>query len=317
MTYEEKQRRQQRNREIFKDTESRYAADAGLAGAVRETVRRRKLILEGDPLPETLPPQRDKRAEIIVSGRRSFEAARRYAGRKVCVLNFASATGPGGGVRHGSSAQEESLCRCSTLYPALADDAMWNAFYAPHRETRSRFYNDDIIYCPDVVVFKSDGDFPELLPGKDRYKVDVLTCAAPNLRHFEELEPETARAFIRGGELEKLLEKRIRRIFGVAAREGARVLILGAFGCGAFRNPPELVASVFRRAAEEYGRYFETIEFAVFHMDHESPNHRAFCRAFADLTEAQAAHAEPITGAPASEKEEISNTLVFLFCSDY
>ncbi len=280
--------RRLRNAGIFADTMSKCAGDPRLAAAVAETIRLMKLIREGDALPESLPPKRPERARIIVSGCRSFEAARSYPGRKVCVLNFASATSPGGGVLHGSSAQEESLCRCSTLYPALDSREMREGFYAPHRETGGSLHNDDIIYCPRVVVFKSDVSQPEMLPGDKWYEVDVLTCAAPNLRSLLDNAPQAARELICGGGLEKLLDRRIRRIFEAALRERADVLVLGAFGCGAFRNPPELVASVFRRAVEEYGAYFEAIEFAVFHMDHETANFAAFRDAFADAAQDQA-----------------------------
>ncbi len=280
---DEKYKRRQRNIEIFKNTERRYTEITSLADAIDKTVMDRKLILEKDRLSEILPSTRGKQAEIIVSGRRSFEAACRYAYKKVCVLNFASATRPGGGVLHGSSAQEESLCRCSTLYPTLSDDDMWSSFYEPHREAENSFYNDDIIYCPRIIVFKSDDDFPKMLPREHWYTVDVLTCAAPNLRHFCSYGQDSVQDLVKEIDLKRLLDKRIRRIFEVTLRERIDVLILGAFGCGAFCNPPDLVASIFRKAVETYGNYFETIEFAVFHKEHETKNFVAFKQAFADF----------------------------------
>lgn len=116
-------------------------------------------------------------AKVIVSPKRTLEAAASYAyaGKKVCVLNFASATNPGGGVIKGSSAQEEAICRCSTLYPNLKEQRMWNQFYAPHRRARDPLHNDDCIYTPSVMVFKSDTDYPQLLPEEKWYSVNVLT----------------------------------------------------------------------------------------------------------------------------------------------
>ena len=66
----------------------------------------------------------------------------------------------------------------------------------------------------------------------------------------------------------------------MAALEGNEVLILGAFGCGAFRNPPDVVADVFRKISDEYSRHFETLEYAVFLMDRETENYKAFKRVF-------------------------------------
>lgn len=274
--------RKDRNIQIFQDTQCFYLGSVELMTAVAATRRNQKMIPAGEPIPEA-ESEWERDAEIIVSDKRTLEAAKAYKGKKTCVLNFAAATRPGGGVLGGSGAQEESICRCSTLYPCLDTPDMWNSFYNPHRAARTQLYNDDMIYSPDVMVIKTDTSEPERLEEKDWYPVNVITCAAPNLRwghHFEEMEA----AEITEEELRVLLESRIRRIFREAAAEGNEVLILGAFGCGAFHNPPVLVADVFRQMTEEYRRYFETIEYAVFHVGKESENYLAFKEAFETMT---------------------------------
>ena len=229
-------------------------------------------------------PNKTEKAKVIVSGKRSLEAAESYAkqGKKVCVLNFASATNPGGGVANGSSAQEEAICRCTTLFPCLNTDYMWNVFYSPHRKKADPLYNNDCIYTPNVAVFKSDISFPEPLHKEDWWSVNIITCAAPNLRErpSNAMNPHAGdkAAKITPTELEKLLTKRIRRIFEIAAANGNQALILGAFGCGAFRNPPELVAKVFNKVMRDFLCYFDTIEYAVYHTEREVANYEAFCK---------------------------------------
>ncbi len=276
--------RRTKNAEIFCDTERRYKTDPTLITAVKASIAAQTFIAENESV--SIPvAQAEKKAKIVVSGKRSLEAAEPYAkqGKKVCVLNFASASNPGGGVVNGSSAQEECLCRCTTLYPCLNTDTMWSAFYSPHRKANNPLYNNDCIYTPDVCVFKSDINFPEPLPQSEWWKVNILTCAAPNLRErpSNAMNPhagDTA-AKISSTELEKLLTARVRRIFEVAVANGNEVLILGAFGCGAFRNPPALVACVFYNVMKDYLDRFDVIEYAVYHTEREVANFEAFSSA--------------------------------------
>lgn len=173
----------QENVRIFEDTQRLYETNPRLREAVSKSIEQQKLIPERmKHISHSGERHYENSAEVVVSRRRSFAAAMQYAGKKVCVLNFASATNPGGGVTRGSSAQEECLCRCSTLYAALDSSEMWHGFYSPHRRTRNPLHNDDCIYTPGVVVFKSDTDEPRLQPERMWYTVDILTCAAPNLR---------------------------------------------------------------------------------------------------------------------------------------
>ena len=278
--------RRTKNAQIFIDTEKRYKTEPTLMVAVNASIQTQCFIAESAKV-DVPAAQTQTKAKVVVSGKRSLEAAEPYAkqGKKVCVLNFASASNPGGGVVNGSSAQEECICRCTTLYPCLNTSAMWNAFYMPHRKANNPLYNNDCIYTPDVCVFKSDINFPEPLPKTEWWNVNILTCAAPNLRErpSNAMNPNagTTAAKISATELEKLLTSRIRRIFEVAVANGNEVLILGAFGCGAFRNPPELVAKVFRNVMQEYLGYFETIEYAVYHTEREIANFEAFANAMA------------------------------------
>ena len=273
--------RRTKNAEIFRDTERRYTSDPTLMQAVQKSTEAQVFIAGHEPV--IVPsPHKTEKAKVIVSGKRSLEAAELYAkqGKKVCVLNFASATNPGGGVVNGSSAQEECLCRCTTLYPCLNNDALWASFYVPHRKAANPLYNNDCIYTPNVCVFKSDINFPEPLPKEDWWSVNILTCAAPNLRERPSniMNPHAGNvaAKITPSELEKLLTARICRIFEIAVANENEVLILGAFGCGAFRNPPEIVARVFNKVMQDYLCYFDTIEYAVYHTEREVANYEVF-----------------------------------------
>ena len=272
-----------RNAEIFRDTEHRYKSASELIAIVQESTQNQVFIPEKSVVNFTEQPKTDK-AKIVVSGKRSLEAAEEYAkqGKKVCVLNFASSTNPGGGVVNGSSAQEECICRCTTLYPCLNNNDLWTSFYAPHRKAANPLYNNDCIYTPDVCVFKSDTNFPEPLPKDEWWKVNILTCAAPNLREHPSnpMNPHAGykQAKVTPTELETLLTSRIKRIFEIAVANKNEVLILGAFGCGAFRNPPEIVAKVFYNVMQDYLEYFDMIEYAVYHTEREVANYEAFKR---------------------------------------
>lgn len=267
------------NVEIFEHTRVLCRTNPDLIAAISNSNRAQEVILEADSIIKPVP-RFETPAKVIVSGRRSFEAAQAYSEFSTCVLNFASATNPGGGVVWGSTAQEECLCRCSTLYANLTARKLWRPFYEAHREQNNPLYNDDCIYTPDVVVFKSDTREPELLPQEDWWRVNVITCAAPNLRPDRN---GIVRVRISNDELYKLHVKRMCRILDIAAEKGNEVVILGAYGCGAFRNPPAVVASAMRKVVEEYRQHFRVIEFAVYCSPRDDQNYCAFQQILGDL----------------------------------
>ena len=142
---------------IFEDTDKLCHINEELKKAIQYSYENQKIYKEGDSIAKETEKKNTKRVtKILVSKKRSLEAASAYQGKKTCVHNFASATNPGGGVVRGSSAQEECLCRCSTLYFNLNIKTTWENFYIPHREMHNPIYNGDCIYTPNVVVFKTD-----------------------------------------------------------------------------------------------------------------------------------------------------------------
>ena len=141
-------------------------------------------------------------------------------------------------------------------------------------------HNDDIIYTPDIVVFKTDSSDPERMRESDWYNCDVITCAAPNLRENPLNRYNSGdgreRLLLSEEELTRVHRKRDRRIFDVAVQNKVDVLVLGAFGCGAFRNSPAVVADVMLTLAKEYEHAFKTIEFAVYCPPFDDTNYRIF-----------------------------------------
>lgn len=146
--------RREINIEVFEDTMKHYKSNPTLKAAVSNSVANQKFTAADETV--ELPQCAGYTPTVTVSGKRSLEAAVEYAkqGMKTCVLNFASASNPGGGVTHGSSAQEESICRCSTLYPCLNTGDMWSCFYTPHRQAENPLYNNDCIYTPRCICDK-------------------------------------------------------------------------------------------------------------------------------------------------------------------
>ena len=270
------------NVEIFEDTKNLCEKNGRIKESLAKSVKNQKLILEGEHLPVVDKSRFTDNAKVIVSTKRTFAAASGYVKQKVAVHNFASSTNPGGGVTRGSSAQEECLCRCSGLYFCLSVPEMMKGFYYPHRNAKNPINNADIIYTPDATVFKTDTSRPKLMDEKDWYDVDVITCAAPNLRkrpsnQFNQDNGDRS-VKVSDKELLEIHKKRLTRILDVAALNGAEVVILGAFGCGAFQNKPEVVARAAKEVIADYLHTFKTIEFAVYCSPRDDTNFKVFKR---------------------------------------
>lgn len=172
-----------------------------------------------------------------------------------CMLNFASAKYPGGGVRYGSIAQEEDICRNTLLY-----------FYINHY--RDRYENKDfvgdneilnenfIIYSSTVPTVKSN-----LSLGHEN---DYITSAAPDLR-FLGNDPITLLAEPQFANIKRQIQNvwvnRIKAVLAVAKLHKAENLVLGPWGCGVFMNDPHFVFFCFDHLLKKYGGNFRRITF--------------------------------------------------------
>ncbi|QDT89648.1 TIGR02452 family protein [Gimesia algae] len=234
--------------------------------------------------PETLEQMRDEilqtpapfdETEFTLANETTLEGARKLASEstegRIGVLNFASAKNPGGGFLGGSQAQEESLARSSALYASLI--LFHSQYYETHRKLRSAFYSDRMIYSPGCPVFRDDaGSFLEA-----SYQVDFLTSAAPNAGAIQKNEP------VHVSEIPQVFMARMAKMLALFAAQGCQTLVLGAWGCGVFRNSPDLVARLFSEFLQSGGPYFgrfKQIRLSVLDRSEEKPILRAFTKYF-------------------------------------
>jgi uncharacterized protein (TIGR02452 family) len=190
---------------------------------------------------------------------------------RIGVLNFASARNPGGGFLAGAQAQEESLARSSGLYHSLLK---CQSYYHYHRVHRSGLYSDRMIYSPRCPVFRRDDGVLLEVP----YFVDFITAPAPNAGAVRQNQPSLA------AQIEGVLRGRAAKLLGLAAHHRCDVLVLGAWGCGVFRNDPDMVAGIFRELLGPDGRYwgrFQKVAFAVLDTSRSQGTYQAFLERFA------------------------------------
>jgi uncharacterized protein (TIGR02452 family) len=187
----------------------------------------------------------------------------------VVALNFASAKNPGGGFPGGSQAQEESLARASALHASLM--RAW-PFYEKHRALRSALYTDAMILSPACPIFRDDSD--TLL--EEVHCAGFVTSAAPNAQAVEQNDPSEVEA------IPAVLRQRAAQVLTVAAANGYRRIVLGAWGCGVFKNDPRLVASIFGELlrSAEWSSRFSDVVFSVLDHSHDQATFEAFRREF-------------------------------------
>lgn|GEM_PF-2195022 len=200
-----------------------------------------------------LPPPRanNRRTIYRVTNQDSYIAAQELTARGLnpCVSNAAHATIPGGGFLSDAQAQEEEICRRSTLYGGLS----------PNLYPMS---DEELIYTPGVTVFMEPRSYSFM---DNPFKVSVVSQAFIALyeRFLDLAAPETS------AEYKRITKNKIRAQLRLAAVRGHNSFVATASGCGAFsrdRQGPvsEVVATLFREViTEEFQGVFTEVIFAI------------------------------------------------------
>lgn len=166
----------------------------------------------------------------------SIDVAKNYF--NPVILNMANYKYPGGGWKKGFYAQEESLFLRTTLSKTLD-----YSFY-PILDVSG-------IYSKNVLVIR-DNNLKELKE-KNKYKTSFITVAALPC-HSHNIDDEI---------FDKMTMKKISLMFKIAIANGHKNIILGAFGCGAYKNPVFRIIYIFNEIIRKYKQYFESIVFAI------------------------------------------------------
>lgn len=197
----------------------------------------------------------------------SFQAAGKFD--HPLVMNFANAHKPGGGFEMGATAQEEALCRCSTLFASLSSERAREMYR--HNNLHISRVESDYMLLSEVCVFRNEKCGLLEKP----FMAGVISVPAPNRIGLA--------AFASEKKIEQAMLRRIRIMLLIAKDQGYKSVVLGAWGCGAFHNHAESVADYFKKVLidEGYAACFEHICFAVYGSE-DGKNITAFRKRFAE-----------------------------------
>lgn len=196
------------------------------------------------------------------------------------ILNLASYRNPCGSVIYGEGAQEEYISLCSDYYRSLFqfthNPLVYGKYNVPVRA--DEYYPIDLnwggIYSSNVTFFRervADGQYKNI----HAWKCNVI--AVPALS-----EPkcvEVAGELLLSDESIAIVKNKIRTIFNIAVDNNQKCLVLSAWGCGAYKNPPKHIARLFKEILMDFS--FEKVIFAI--KDPTNVNYNVFAEIFSDV----------------------------------
>ncbi|KAJ4458408.1 putative TIGR02452 family protein [Paratrimastix pyriformis] len=244
--------------------------------AVSRSIAGSFLCPSGSPL--DFPPLEGRRTEFSVVNGDCVDAATwlKRRGFNPAILNMASANNPGGGVRGGAGAQEENLCRRSTLFKTIGSlNLVRGSPFYPLPELGG-------VYSPDIVFFRGNEErwYPLLENPQTFGVISVAAYSHPAVQR----DRATGQVRLAGKCLPGTRAK-IASILTMGLRAGHDALVLSAFGCGAYHNPPRHMAELFREALEQLSGRYRHVCFAIIDDHNAGPdgNFAPFRDVFADI----------------------------------
>jgi uncharacterized protein (TIGR02452 family) len=191
----------------------------------------------------------------------------RQTGRVPTILNFASAKHPGGGFENGAMAQEEDIAYRSSLYASLRSQPEY--YRESLNDLHDGLYFDKAVFTPGMVVIR-DADYRFI----DPWNCHCVSAPAPN-------RSAARRSGVSEADVQAAMLRRIQLVLAIMAQTGASDIVLGAYGCGVFKNDPSYVAEQFSTTLIDQGQgvRFQHVLFAI--PNQHSPNHQAFAQYFA------------------------------------
>jgi uncharacterized protein (TIGR02452 family) len=226
------------------------------------------VLYSPEKAPTTQKSESNRATRFEVRNETTFQALARLGRSEghVACLNFASAKNPGGGFLNGSLAQEETLACASGLYPCLLRAP---EYYERNRANRSTLYLDLAIFSPRVPFFRDDNGTLLEKP----ILASVITSPAPNAGAIAQNESANL------PQVEPTMRRRTEQILAIAHAQHVDRLVLGAWGCGVFRNDPRMVARIFAELLKPPGKFvgvFDEVVFAVLDRSENEATYRAF-----------------------------------------
>lgn len=252
---------------VFRDTVATVEAEQYINGHGQTVLLPRdkqlieKSVLYFKELPNTTNPSFLSRVEVLKD---DCLAVARQAGENPLVLNMANAFHPGGGVETGSGAQEEHLFRSSNYFLSLYQysPTLHKTYKLP--KAKQSYPLDPAfgaVYSPLVTVFrgKEEDGYPLL---DTPFKASFMAVPAIN---GPELSKNAEGIYVMSEKDRALTKQKMRTMFTIAKIHAHDTLVLSAFGCGAFCNPPTQIAQLFHQVLLEapFKTAFKRIIFAI------------------------------------------------------